>query len=234
MNEIRYWHLLGLLLAATEQWKAAGEILERGAELGEALGDGVEGSTTEHESQETDNETLKIPVPVMANGRGEVHTKDFVRSPTIPNGSTASVDTISNSNFSQRSRGDDTTPSGLRSSSLLDPDATQIPESSTLLMSVLDHIPSSKRDIFEYALQLRMSQGVLTEVVEGAEGGELKWLEIFSWVAEKKGAGNDRMSTQTALYLKVDISLLSNTTTISGRWQTFGRKGSLFCHLTTV
>lgn len=31
-KEIRYWHLLGLLLAATEQWKAAGEILERGGE----------------------------------------------------------------------------------------------------------------------------------------------------------------------------------------------------------
>jgi hypothetical protein len=36
LGEIRFWHALGLLLAATEQWDAAWGALEQGAEFGES------------------------------------------------------------------------------------------------------------------------------------------------------------------------------------------------------
>ncbi|KAG6840608.1 hypothetical protein C0991_005556 [Blastosporella zonata] len=104
-QEIRYWHLLGLLLAAAEKWTEAQEILESGAAIGE-------------------DEDILAP--------------------------------------------------------------TQ------------DHPPLSKEDLFEYALQLRMTQGVLAEVIDGAEGAEEKWLEVFSWVAAQRTAPTIGMSTPRA------------------------------------
>jgi hypothetical protein len=204
-NEIRYWHLLGLLLAATEQWKAAGEILERGAELGEEPGDeneggdgegdgegdrkgggedGKDGDQSAHssiggETLEADNRTLRRPPSVSINGDGRVDLQDSdhrtAKGNGIPNTKLERNETYS-------------TPSPLY---LLENDVTRIPAAASLLMPTPDHDLPSKQDVFEYALQLRMTQAALSEVVEGAEGAELKWVNIFSWHAEKKGTGSE-------------------------------------------
>lgn len=157
-SEIRYWHLLGLLLAAMEQWKAAAEILDRGAGLGFEIED--DGGESER-PEEKDDGTLG------------------------GNASVASVETISNGpGDSKRQEGDGR---GRKFEALLKADTAEIPEMSTLLMPARDHLPSTQSDVFEHALQLRISQGALTEVVEGPEGAEVKWLEVFRWVAEKRG-----------------------------------------------
>jgi hypothetical protein len=60
-----------------------------------------------------------------------------------------------------------------------------VPPSASLLRSILDPVPPSKQELFEWGLQLRMTQMALVEVRQGAEGAEEGWLEVFSWVAEK-------------------------------------------------
>lgn len=73
---------------------------------------------------------------------------------------------------------------------LLEPNATDLPPSETLLKSTeipFDSYPLSKVERFECHLQLRMTQVALMEIVEGAEGAELGWVDVFSWVAESRG-----------------------------------------------
>jgi hypothetical protein len=36
-----------------------------------------------------------------------------------------------------------------------------------------------------------MTQGTVVEIVEGAEGAEALWLEVFRWVAKKRSAEMD-------------------------------------------
>ncbi|CAK5278256.1 unnamed protein product [Mycena citricolor] len=122
-GEVRHWHLLGLLLAASEQWKAADEILEHAEALpvvSPAIG--IEG--------------LPVTEPVV---------------------------------------------------DMLLMDEMGVPPSDGLLMAVQDHPPASRAEMFEHALQLRMTHAVLTERVEGPEGAESKWLEVFQWIAEQRG-----------------------------------------------
>ena len=162
-SEIRYWHLLGLLLAAMEQWKAAAEILDRGAGLGIEIEEDDNGGESER-PEEKDNGTLG------------------------GNRSMASVETISNGiDDSKRQESNALGGRGRKFEALLEADAAGVPEMSTLLMPMQDHFPPTESDAFEHALQLRISQGALTEVVEGPEGAEVKWLEVFRWIAEKRG-----------------------------------------------
>ena len=200
-TEVRYWHLLGLLLAATEQWKAAGEILERGAELGESGGkettnrvenDGTYGHDREDgdpkraiETSEADNQTLRIP----SVSRGSVENADAeVLDERIANGNGSP---IQNAIVDRKG----TSPSLY----LLEANASQIPPAASLLGPVPDHEHPSNQDLFEYALQLRMTQVALTEVVEGPEGAELKWVDVFSWhaQAEKRSTSSHRMFSST-------------------------------------
>ncbi|KAG6890761.1 hypothetical protein C0992_012733 [Termitomyces sp. T32_za158] len=178
-HEIRYWHLLGLLLAAAEKWTEAREILESGAAIGEdetaedaAENDAEDGATPESYSLKTTsriNGSRTIP---------EVQEKDFVRTATTM-GTSTSVDVDKPLNDGH------TVPSRVSNRILLINDM-RITSAAALLAPVQDHPPPSKEDLFEYALQLRMTQGVLTEVIDGAEGAEQKWLEVFSWVAAQR------------------------------------------------
>ncbi|KAF8907603.1 hypothetical protein CPB84DRAFT_1768330 [Gymnopilus junonius] len=229
-NDVRCWHLLGLLLSATEKWVAAKEILERGSELDDNDDtDGEEGEDKEEEdasghgysSMETSRmgsedaetvtqmrmeaQTLKVPNGVMnSNGPTTVPPKTYR---TTTNGTVVQRE---NSGASRPSGNlSDATPDVL----LLQPEATSLPpssslrhptlellcsssldnstESSPLLPSLtIDQYPPSTSDLFERHLQLRMTQVVLLEVVGGPEGAEQGWLEIFSWVAEKRGVGS--------------------------------------------
>ena len=56
-----------------------------------------------------------------------------------------------------------------------------------LFQPLPDHPPPSSTERFEHALQLRMTQLALTELMEGPEGTEEKWVEVFQWFAKRKG-----------------------------------------------
>ncbi|KAJ7854317.1 hypothetical protein B0H14DRAFT_2756738 [Mycena olivaceomarginata] len=158
-REIRYWHLLALLLAAAEQWKAAEEILERGAELGEP------------------------PVPqedelANANGNGNLNPELLTADGRAIDGLPPAADSVH--------------PIAKRASVpppiyLLDTSEVGIPPGADLLLPVADHPAPSRQQLFEYSLQLRMTQVALIEHVDGAEGAEGKWLEVFAWIAERRG-----------------------------------------------
>lgn len=68
----------------------------------------------------------------------------------------------------------------------LDAQATTLPPSAALLRPLPDHPFPSSRDAFEYSLQLRMTQMALAEHVEGPEGAEGRWVDVFSWISERR------------------------------------------------
>lgn len=175
-KEIRYWHLLGLLLTAQEKWKEALEILERGAELdkevsGELEGDGGE----DHNDDGTEEENGYVTVE-----------REGVATP-------ASGDTPRTSSH-QSTKAEPNY--AYKPAFVLEATEVDIPLASGLLRSILEKNPPSKMDVYEYSLQLRMTQAALTEVVDGPEGAEQTWVEVFSWIAEKKGVmqASDRAS----------------------------------------
>lgn len=146
-GEIRHWHLLGLLLVATDDWKKAKAVLEYGAGISEErVGD--EG------------------LPQTPNGD----------APGTPNGKIEGLPPTDVSFM----------PSSESPTTLLSQDATGIPAAASLLKPLPDHPPPSRRELFEQALQLRMTQLALTEHADGPEGAAEKWIEVFSWVASQK------------------------------------------------
>ncbi|KAJ8585710.1 hypothetical protein M405DRAFT_883707, partial [Rhizopogon salebrosus TDB-379] len=168
--EIRHWHLLGLLLSASGEWEKAVGILEVGADLDESKED------PESSARLTRDNTANGPVEAssMANGiqakdfetdQQQVQVNGYLTTQTAPNGDYGPT-------CHQR---------------LLDTDATTLPPSATLLRPLPDHPFHSSRHAFEYALQLRMTQMALVEHVEGPEGAEGRWVDVFSWIAERKG-----------------------------------------------
>ncbi|KAF8152244.1 hypothetical protein B0H34DRAFT_724464 [Crassisporium funariophilum] len=226
-NEVRYWHLLGLLLTSLEKWKEAVEILEHGADLCSVgvedaeleVGPRIEvGSEVENETedgdrdtvgdtgtivQEDDVRTVTIPGP----GRG-VQAKDFAPKRQGDNGTNGTVPHSNGDANGTRLNGASTVSSSSSSIDtmsptsiyLLDESASELPPASTLLKSGMDKHPPSKQELFEYHLQLRMTQVALTEVIEGPEGAELQWLEIFSWIADQKGlAGSAEPATRQSI-----------------------------------
>jgi hypothetical protein len=146
-REIRHWHLLGLLLVATDDWKKAKAVLEYGAGVSE---------------ERTGDEGLPQPpngdAPGTPNGKIEGLPPTDVPFAPVPESP----------------------------STLLSRDATSIPEAASLLKPLPDHPPPSRRELFEQALQLRMTQLALAEHAEGSEGAVEKWLEVLSWVATRK------------------------------------------------
>ncbi|KIK96970.1 hypothetical protein PAXRUDRAFT_137268 [Paxillus rubicundulus Ve08.2h10] len=180
-DEIRHWHLLALLLTAQGQWSKAKGVLEVGAAIGEA--------PSEIEEHSTDGDTMQDTTaqegPLLISD--EVTVRDFERRKVRTNGSA--------------SNGNGHVANGtLVHQMILGPDEVTIPPSATLLQPLPEHPNPSSRDVFEYALQLRLTQMALTEHVEGPERAEGKWVGVFRWVAEMKGLGSEsqlRSSTDT-------------------------------------
>ncbi|KAK0200307.1 hypothetical protein DFS33DRAFT_1360453 [Desarmillaria ectypa] len=167
-REVRYWHLLGLLSAATEQWEAAEIALETGAAIGEEEVPVVNGNCLPETAQmDPDNELLGVPSPAV-NGNGRV------------------IDGLP--------RTDDDCHPALSGTEefpeaqpvyLLGKEDHDIPSASNLLQSDQDHPSPSRQELFEDSLQLRMTQVALTEVVEGAESASQMLPEIFVWIADR-------------------------------------------------
>ena len=160
-REIRYWHLLGLLLAATEDWKGAKAILEIGA--GVSDGDETEGGEE------------------PAGGNNVTDS---------PNGHAVQdqVDNTLNSNVCSFR--------GLLAGNLLD-----FPAAAILERPVPDYPPPSRHERFEHALQLRLTQLALIEHVEGPENAGDKWVEVFSWIAARKGLGEESKNIGTFILI---------------------------------
>lgn len=186
-TEIRYWHLLGLLLTASEQWKEAREALEEGADIGEH---GL-GGKGEHGDQDQDarSESLETST-VTSNGTDDVHVRDFGAATTNGDGGNGhAVGGLPNGDVEHSALKNDRTPEQSRPPLVLtDKDASAIPPAATLLRPLGDHPAPSRQGVFEHALQLRMTQVALAEYVDGAEGAEERWVHVFGWIAEKKGA----------------------------------------------
>ncbi|PFH52497.1 hypothetical protein AMATHDRAFT_139942 [Amanita thiersii Skay4041] len=185
-GEVKYWHLLGILLSAAEQWKAAAEILERGAALDDAdspeVTDTSEG--TEGEVQSDEDSTPKPP-----NGSGQMD-QPTVQGENSPDNRSSVV------------------------LCLLDSNAQRVPDSSDLLGSMLDQCWPMSQESFEHSLQLRLTQVALTEAVEGPEGAEQKWVDVFAWIAAKRGVisegkkgGSNVAPGSTSGHPSLDISM---------------------------
>ncbi|KAF9059567.1 hypothetical protein BDP27DRAFT_1341214 [Rhodocollybia butyracea] len=167
-SEIRYWHLLGLLSAKTEQWEAAEGALDMGAAIDEPP---IEDEGREKEVL-TDMKMLIVP-GVKPNGvNGVVGTIDGL--PLSPMAISYVPDE------------EESTPVYvLPSQPQLGATHIQFSPFRTLLPPP-SHPPASPSDKFEYALQLRMTQVAVAEYVEGAEGAAERLREVFGWIAEEK------------------------------------------------
>ena len=188
-RDVKYWHLLGLLLTAQERWEEAREVLERGADLGVGEADAdVEGQvdgevvggipSVERMEHEDENDTVNggssnATPTIKIDGVGNISIKDV--SPITSTNPLQPIYILSHSHSHSSSPTTATTPS--------------LPPASTLLLTPPpSKYPPSQYDLFESHLQIRMTQGTVMEVVEGAEGAEAFWLEVFGWVAERKSA----------------------------------------------
>ncbi|TBU45371.1 hypothetical protein BD309DRAFT_890639 [Dichomitus squalens] len=168
-SEPRHWHLLGLLLTATGNWRAAKEVLEMGV------------SASDADLVDDEPDSVSANGDAAANG---VQAYDFAYPPSpMTNGQTVTDEAEAPSPPRQPVR-------------LLDKDATEVPLSSSLLQPFVDRSAPTRQDAFEQALQLRMTQLTLTEFVEGPEGTGDKWVEVFQWFSERRPVGADdrRMS----------------------------------------
>ncbi|KAG8215730.1 hypothetical protein J3R82DRAFT_7623 [Butyriboletus roseoflavus] len=164
-NEIRHWHLLGLLLTAQGEWVKAREVLEIGAAIDDSPS----------ETDESPSDTEAGPEKSEKNAPSEgIATRDFETEK-------GAIDVHSHDGNSGVANGTSV------HEMILDPDATTIPPSATLLHVLADHPVPTPQDAFEYALQLRLTQMALTEHVDGPEGAETKWVDVFGWIAERKG-----------------------------------------------
>ncbi|KAG9312488.1 hypothetical protein JVU11DRAFT_6875 [Chiua virens] len=164
-NEIRHWHLLGLLLTAQGEWTKAREVLEIGAAINEAPSEADEApNDTESTPEKSERSEKSAPSEDVADG---TEKSGIDEHPHVGDGGVTSGASVHEM--------------------ILDPDASTIPPSATLLDMLPDHPPPKPQDAFEYALQLRLTQMAVTEHVEGPEGAETRWVDVFGWIAERKG-----------------------------------------------
>ncbi|EPQ53258.1 hypothetical protein GLOTRDRAFT_140119 [Gloeophyllum trabeum ATCC 11539] len=195
-EEIRYWHLLGLLLVATGDWRGARSVLELGATVGEDPDEAQDAQ----DAQGAATEEL--------NGQN-VRTKDFGVSNGTGTAPGYSVDGGSPDEHGGDSGKASPDPQCGVLVKLLDPDMHRLPPPESLLRPLPDHPVPSRHDTFEYALQLRMTQLALAEMVEGPEGAQTKAPEVFRWFAEKRGTGESRRESIDSNRTSVELNRLS-------------------------
>ncbi|KAI0350274.1 hypothetical protein OH77DRAFT_1431143 [Trametes cingulata] len=197
-SEVRHWHLLGLLLTASGDWRAAKEVLEMGASVSEA-------DLADDEAEQADGAAINGDVPdgVRAHDyAASASEADTVIVGDVPNGA------------SRRE------PNGVRAepSHLLEKDARDLPASSSLLQPLGDRPSPNRQEAFEHALQLRMTQLTLTEYVEGPEGTGDKWVEVFQWFSERREVGvEDRRMSIDSRRASQDLKPASVTSSMEKR-----------------
>lgn len=164
-KEIRYWHLLGLLLTGLEEWKNAREVLLEGMRIAEEEELAEQSLVSSGVSTATKLNGSRVSVPGTSKANDE---KDISTSSPSSNGGSED-----NADF-------------------LTLDALSLPPAATLLRPAPDYPPPTRHERFEYALQIRLTLLALIEHVDGAENAGNCWLEVFVWVAGRKGLGEER------------------------------------------
>ncbi|KAI5117629.1 hypothetical protein M0805_001272 [Coniferiporia weirii] len=194
-QDVRYWHLLALLLAKLGEWKKAQGVLDVAVAIAEVVEQRVQAEELHEDGivsrDYADVDGEQAPVSLSTNGNGNItgtnrHTES---SPSFP-------------------------------CTLVYPDAQRLPPATDLLQPIPDHPPATSRELFEYILRLRMTQIALTELVEGSESVEACWLEVFDWYSQRRDtvaqARSARPSTDVRLtpipvYLDTDTQESSQT-----------------------
>ncbi|TFK98375.1 hypothetical protein BDV98DRAFT_606935 [Pterulicium gracile] len=184
-QNIRYWHLLGLLLAATESWEEAREALEQGAKIGEddqyLVGGQRDSSGLPTPEDTAPPSTLTVGVN-GANGSGTTRTipEGLPRSHAQTDGHQPMtiLPPLHHSPSRALTTSSATTAASRRSS---------LVPSHTLLGPLPDHPPPTKQENLEHALQLRMTQMALSEYTDGAEAAEALGVQVFLWAGRKRG-----------------------------------------------
>jgi hypothetical protein len=169
-DNICYWHLLGLLLAASEDWRGAREVLEAGATLDDQAWIAELTSSPPNDIPDSDTigkrETSSTAGVTVTSYASSTH-------PELPSPASEAASTV--------------TERPIERQIVLDAHHHTLPPVAELFQPLPDHPPPSSTERFEYALQLRMTQLALTELMEGPEGTEEKWVEVFQWFAKRKG-----------------------------------------------
>ncbi|KAF8265291.1 hypothetical protein EI94DRAFT_1702610 [Lactarius quietus] len=164
-DNVRYWHLLGLLLAASEDWRGAREVLEVGATLDD--------HSWAAETPPLPNDTPDtVTIGKQTDSLAGISSTDNTSRPR----SAPSLVSEEGSTLTERQHENET---------ILDGQSHTLPSPAELLRPLPDHPPPSITERFEHALQLRMTQLALTELIEGPEGTEEKWIEVFQWFAKR-------------------------------------------------
>ncbi|KAF9267127.1 hypothetical protein L218DRAFT_720524 [Marasmius fiardii PR-910] len=170
-GEIRYWHLMGLLSAASELWDAAQSALETAAYIGEPLKPDRESNI---EGTPSTNRRSLPEINGVDYGTNSRQIEGLPETSLSLPGPAAE-------------KQEDLPPR-----SILEEGVNAVPPASDLLKPAKDHPPPSRHEAFEHALQVRMSQIAVTEYVEGVEGASSKLPEVFQWIAEKRGVTGDQ------------------------------------------
>ena len=168
-DSIRYWHLLGLLLAASEDWRGAREVLEAGATLDDQAWEDEQNPSPVNDVP--DSNTIGRETSSTAGVMAAIFA-----SPTHPGLASPASEEAST-----------VTERPVEREIILEAHRHVLPSVAELLQPLPDHPPPSVTERFEHALQLRMTQLALTELMEGPEGTEEKWIEVFQWFAKRKG-----------------------------------------------
>ena len=169
-DNIRYWHLLGLLLAASEDWRGAREVLEAGATLDDQAW--VAELTSSLPNDIPDSNTIGRRETSSTAGF-TVTSYALSTHPELPSPASEEASTV--------------TERPIERQIVLDAHRHTLPPAAELLQPLPDHPPPSSTERFEHALQLRLTELALTELMEGPEGTEEKWVEVFQWFAKRKG-----------------------------------------------
>ncbi|PPQ63641.1 hypothetical protein CVT24_004415 [Panaeolus cyanescens] len=212
-GDVRYWHLLGLLLAAKERWSEAREILQRGEACpGGECGDEDDIDTETEEGETNGSAQRNADLPSLSVNGEEVKATDFAakggegkvngfdRTPSSAGTSTTALPSYLGPAVSKAPRKKASSlPGPVQPSAhvveqaeqtLLSTTDTSLPRASTLLRKPFpfDSYPPTSQDLLEWHLQLRMSEVALEEVTEGPEGAEQGWVDVFAWFAKIRGA----------------------------------------------
>ncbi|KAG8875781.1 hypothetical protein FRB97_004721 [Tulasnella sp. 331] len=185
-TELQAWHLLGLLLTAQGDWNGAKTVLQLGME-NSVLGGDEPGDDDAAMGDSNSCKTADGP-----NGVDRAIVRDFAldgagQQPSL-NGanvsSTTSKHQSSSSSPGMNGASGKSHPAGIRPFGQLLP-SSGLPPSGTLQAPEPDTPHRTYSDRFESALQLRMTQLALMELIEGAESANLQWPDVFAFFSER-------------------------------------------------